>query len=906
MSFIIDPQTLSDLQVFGKYGRHGIDQLFRHTRTRGGGELLDQLLRYPLSDTVAINQRSAAIRFLEQQPSGFPLEPAWFDAAEQYLAVRDERSKLRSDGDAVSRKLNQLIGADTQYQGVVGGLAALREIMLALAHYVPLIDRPEAGELLLQDVAGINTLLHDPELATFLSEPVRKNDYAAIAAQDLLLRFQKYEQLLQLLRYCYRLDLYIAVGVGARRHSLSFAVATADAATGIVIDGLRHPLLPDAVGNDVSITPAMNVLFLTGANMAGKSTFMKAMGLAVYLAHAGFPVAATNMHFTVQEGLLTSINLADNLNQGYSHFYAEVLRVKQVAEHLSAGRRLFVLFDELFRGTNVKDAHEATVSITEAYGRHQHCSFVVSTHIIEAADALQLRCRNIRYVYLPTVMDGSIPCYTYQLREGITADRHGLVIINQEGIPGILAAGATIAGNAAPESAGKHPGFITDQQTLDDLHLTGKYKSRSAFSLYNETVTAGGEQLLEQYFREPLTDAAGINARAELFAFFRRHACTFPLDQTLYTTMSNYLRTVRVSRRMILYQGVLRRLRFLIGEQEPQQMAMAGLSGTLKGLALVRSFLHEPWAQQAPAPLRAQRDQLLKVLEGGQLGIKQAVAELDDLSWRRALHYESLLLGDLHEALTAAMHFLHELDVYISVGHISRRRGFTQAVAHPAYKQQLVLYEAWHPALDKAVTNDIYMDPGRHLIFLTGANMAGKSTIMKTLGTCVYLAHMGFPVPTRQMEFSVMEGLYTSINVADNLQQGHSHFYAEVMRVKKVSEALASGRQLLIIFDELFKGTNVKDAHDATYQIIRSLMAYTHCRFVISTHITEVGHALQHQAGQVQFRYMPTVMEGTVPRYPYRMVEGISEDRHGMLLINNEHVLEMLDTNANKPLPSTP
>ena len=90
--------------------------------------------------------------------------------------------------------------------------------------------------------------------------------------------------------------------------------------------------------------------------MAGKSAFMKSFGVAVYMAHMGFPVAAEMMEFTVQDGLYTSINVSDNLNMGYSHFYAEVLRVKFVASEVAAGKNMVIILDELFKGTNVKDA----------------------------------------------------------------------------------------------------------------------------------------------------------------------------------------------------------------------------------------------------------------------------------------------------------------------------------------------------------------------------------------------------------------------------------------------------------------------------------------------------------------------------------------------------------------------
>jgi len=70
------------------------------------------------------------------------------------------------------------------------------------------------------------------------------------------------------------------------------------------------------VGNTISLHKDSNVAFLTGANMAGKSTWMKSVGIAVYLAHMGFPVAATGMDFSVRDGLYSSINVADNISLG--------------------------------------------------------------------------------------------------------------------------------------------------------------------------------------------------------------------------------------------------------------------------------------------------------------------------------------------------------------------------------------------------------------------------------------------------------------------------------------------------------------------------------------------------------------------------------------------------------------
>jgi DNA mismatch repair ATPase MutS len=176
-----------------------------------------------------------------------------------------------------------------------------------------------------------------------------------------------------------------------------------------------------------------NVLFLTGANMAGKSTFLRSVSTAVYVAHIGFPVAAEEMEFSVLDGIYTTINLPDNLGIGASHFYAEVLRVKKVASELQANKSLFIIFDEMFRGTNVKDAHEATVEITIAFAAKKNSMFIISSHIVEAGERLQ-QIPSIGFQYLPTRMNGTIPEYTYTLEKGITEDRHGMIIIRNEGI----------------------------------------------------------------------------------------------------------------------------------------------------------------------------------------------------------------------------------------------------------------------------------------------------------------------------------------------------------------------------------------------------------------------------------------------------------------------------------------
>lgn len=439
MSFSIDKQTLDDLNIFNKKGRDSVFGLFNRTRTRGGAEILEQMFRYPLSDAGTINHRSEVIRFFQNTDTAFPFKEEWFDEIEQYLSNVDERSQLLNHENKLGRTISNLIGTDTEYRQVAKAVTAVLDFLNALRKFLGEISLGKTSVPYQEEVLAMEAILADTEIHRLFQEAgTQKQGYEKITEYDKVLRFKKKELLQKLLFYAYHLDVYIAVAKVAGSRQFVFPHALERDQQTMKIEGVYHPLVENAIGNELEVTPDSNVIFLTGANMAGKSTFMKSLGISVFLAHMGFPVPAKSMEFPVMDGLFTTINLPDNLSMGYSHFYAEVLRVKKVAEQLALSRNIFVIFDELFRGTNVKDAYEATVALTTAFAGKKKCIFVISTHIIEAGDELKKRCSNIHFVYLPTLMEGSKPVYTYKLREGITSDRHGMIIISNEGIIDIL------------------------------------------------------------------------------------------------------------------------------------------------------------------------------------------------------------------------------------------------------------------------------------------------------------------------------------------------------------------------------------------------------------------------------------------------------------------------------------
>ncbi|MGE0092067.1 MAG: DNA mismatch repair protein [Bacteroidales bacterium] len=439
MIFNADKQTKEDLGIFSKGKTNSVFNIFNKTATHGGSSLLKEMFEQPLSNSQEINNRSNLICTLAINNIEFPYRNDLFDVAEFYLSNTDSRSRINLHEDNLERKFKSLTGSDQNYKHIKKGAESILEILYLTKEFVNQIQEPTILERLSFISEPLASILKDDAIDQVVS--LKRNpklNYGQIVMCDQAFRFTSIALIRKLLSQIYLLDVYITVGRIQKSQNFSFAHAKESDQSDIVIQELFHPLLEKPVSNSISISRSHNIIFLTGANMAGKSTFMKSLGISVYLAHMGFPIPAGYMTFPVLEGIFTTINLPDNIGMGYSHFYAEVMRIKKVAESLSRSKKIIVIFDELFRGTNVKDAYDATVEVTKAFSAIKDSFFLISTHIIEAGETLGNSCENIDFNYLPTIMDGNIPQYSYKLKKGITSDRHGMLIINNENILDIL------------------------------------------------------------------------------------------------------------------------------------------------------------------------------------------------------------------------------------------------------------------------------------------------------------------------------------------------------------------------------------------------------------------------------------------------------------------------------------
>ncbi|MBL1411208.1 MutS-related protein [Sphingobacterium faecale] len=425
----IDEQSRADLGLMGDLRNSPLFKLFDHAYTRGGMQYLQQLFLNPLSSEEEIKIRIRMFSYLSAIDLDFPFPSHLFDTLERYMQHSQAQEQER---EAIY----------LQDKEIEDGVFA----MLHLLHKVESFFHSDAAMKavgLEELVTSVLSILSLPSLQPILGVSNSKAlSYSSIVAYDTLFRSIAWTEIRTLLQYLYRLDAYLAVGKIASKPGWTLPTVLPRATGVLRANGLYYPTIKGAVANSFEFSKEKRLLFLTGANMAGKSTFLRSLALALYIAHLGFPVPADSMEFSVLDGIFTTINLPDDLGMGASHFYVEVLRVKDVVESLRAGKSIFVIFDELFRGTNVKDAMEATIAVSRRFLQSENSHFVISSHIVEAADALREE-GTIGFQFLPTKMEGHHPVYTYTLEDGVSDDRHGMLIIQNEQILSILEKGVT-------------------------------------------------------------------------------------------------------------------------------------------------------------------------------------------------------------------------------------------------------------------------------------------------------------------------------------------------------------------------------------------------------------------------------------------------------------------------------
>ncbi|ADQ79156.1 DNA mismatch repair protein MutS domain protein [Paludibacter propionicigenes WB4] len=433
MRFDTDRQTLSDLNIFPQ--ERGIKSVFDYynkTQTKGGKDLLLSIMREPLNDLTEINSRIYSIKFLHDNDLYCVLERKDIDAIEYYLKL--DKSVLKNHIiDSIYDYYSNRVKPTNEYYLISRGINCLYKHVRNLIDFFENDDIPEFPGFLAEFKSEVDRIKYHPDFNSFINKDRKKLNLRQINRFDHLIRKSEKETIVKVLEFTYMFDSYISLACVAKEQKLGFPTLIETSNPKIKIEGFFHPLIENPVKNDINFSKDENLCFVSGANMAGKSTFLKSIGLCVYLSHIGFPVPARTMLTPLFHGLYTTINISDNINKGYSHYYSEVKRVKDITLLIKERKRVFVIFDELFRGTNVKDAFDATLMITRGFSRIKNSIFLISTHIVEVGKELE-KSDSICFKCFESKLHREKPVYNYILKDGLSSERLGLTIMKNEGI----------------------------------------------------------------------------------------------------------------------------------------------------------------------------------------------------------------------------------------------------------------------------------------------------------------------------------------------------------------------------------------------------------------------------------------------------------------------------------------
>lgn len=433
----IDNTTLKDLNIFSSEDENGsIYNLLNFAQTIDGRQFLKAILSNPLDTVDAIEDVQILLQELQAVQNKFPkkITNGSIMVMEKFYETPIE------DLPQKPNKLNTLI-----YKLINGTDYAVTTY--SIIHFVHFVNGMYFITKLLQHTKSKSLKTWIEKISFLLKHPVVQQ-MIAIEDETKLTNTQKIyfanhlkynfkHTCIQLIEQYARLDAYLGLAIACSHYGFSFPKFVTSPIPSFKVKGLYHPLLKQPISYDVDLQKDKNFLFLTGANMAGKSTFIKAAGIAVFLAHVGMGVPAKNLELSCFDGLLSNIQVNDDITKGESYFFNEVQRIKKTAEIIGNGKNWFILIDELFKGTNIQDAMKCSITVINGLHKMQNALFILSTHLYEIGNDIKHN-QNIVFNYFETKIVNNELQFGYFLKEGISNDRLGYLILEKEGVVELL------------------------------------------------------------------------------------------------------------------------------------------------------------------------------------------------------------------------------------------------------------------------------------------------------------------------------------------------------------------------------------------------------------------------------------------------------------------------------------
>jgi len=200
-------------------------------------------------------------------------------------------------------------------------------------------------------------------------------------------------------------------------------------------------------------------------------------------------------------------------------------------------------------------------------------------------------------------------------------------------------------------------------------------------------------------------------------------------------------------------------------------------------------------------------------------------------------------------------------------------------------KQELNGVQLGHPLIhhSKRIANDFHSPTQAHIKLVTGSNMAGKSTFLRTVGLNIILAMSGSAVCAKELTLPLLQ-VYTSMRTQDALHESTSSFYAELKRLKVIIEAVESEHNIYFLLDEILKGTNSKDRHTGSRALIEQMIKSKGAG-IIATHDLELGNMEATANGAIENLCMEVAVEDGKLRFDYTLEKGVSKSFNATILM---------------------
>ena len=438
----IDKTTYQDLSIFHADEESSLFHHLNFTRTSIGEAELKRIFLHPLKSLEQIHNVQQIVQFIYQHIDQWDhqVTNGTIVMIEEYLNARIDADKPANN--PISRLFQHLwfhTLRKSDYSYLCFALSHVADLMRGCTYLVQLLLKPSAPRELAVILQSMQQILSLSEASAFdHSFHSHTSISVVLRAHQIAKRYFR-PRLQELIRLYAHLDAWYAMAKAMKTYDFVMPTFTSHQAPFLRVSGIFHPLLKQPVRNDLQLSREQNFLFLTGANMAGKSTLIKAVGIAVFLAHMGMGVPARDMELSLFDGLLTNIHVDDDIIHGKSYFYNEVHRIKNTIEKIQDRKHWLVLIDELFKGTNVDDARNCSVAVIRGLSSVRSSLFILSTHLYEIAEQLK-SYNNIQFRYFEVQMQAGKFQFNYQLREGISQDRLGYLILKEEQVLDLLKA----------------------------------------------------------------------------------------------------------------------------------------------------------------------------------------------------------------------------------------------------------------------------------------------------------------------------------------------------------------------------------------------------------------------------------------------------------------------------------